>query len=175
MRRQLDVFLNVTDANGVLINSLHAIADADEYVVNDDNFGSDAWRLKWQIIPSVTTIATDVVQRLQAIPTWEEEEDPFVAVDMHLSITLTNTELSRFRLLYAADVDHSPLGCNMSEEENTFYFNFPPDMPAGGLVTNELAPYFAVDFNDPRDSEVGLRVLMSEDDWKDCLTRCVGN
>jgi hypothetical protein len=38
----------------------------------------------------------------------------------------------------------------------------------------ELAPYFAVDFNDPNDSEVGLRVLMSEDDWKDSLTRLVG-
>lgn len=172
--RQLDLFLHVTDANGAPINILHMIADADDYVVNDDNFGGDAWRLKWQT-SAVTTCATDVVQRLQAIPTWEEEEDPFVAVDMRLSITLTNTELSRFRLLYAADVDHSPWGCNMSEEENTFYFNFPPDMPAGGLAINELAPYFAVDFNGPNDSEVAIRVLMSEDDWKDCLTRCVGN
>lgn len=173
--RQLDLFLHVTDANGAPINMLHAIADADDYVVNDDNFGSDAWRLKWQIMPSVTTIATDVVQRLQAIPTWEEEEDPFVAVDMHLSITLTNTELSRFRLLYAADVDHSPWGCNMSEEENTFYFNFPPEELPGGPDNHELAPYFAVDFNDPGDSEVGLCVLVPEDGWKDCVTRCVGN
>ena len=40
---------------------------------------------------------------------------------------------------------------------------------------HELAPYFAVDFNDPNDSEVGLCVLMSEDDWKGHLTRLVGN
>jgi len=171
--RQIDLFLSCRDSNGVETHLLHMKADADDYVVNDDNFGSDAWKLTWD--EEVTTCATDVLQRLQAIPTWAEEEDPFGVVDMHLSITLTNTELSRFRLLYASDVDHSPEGCNMSEEENTFYFNFPADMPAGGLGSNELAPYFAVDFNDPNDSEVGLRVLMSEDDWKDCVTRCVGN
>ena len=172
MRRQLDLFLQVKDADGAPIDLLHMIANADGYVVNDDNFGNDAWRMIWQT-QEVTTSATDVIQRLQAIPTWEN--DPFEIVDMHLRITLTNPELSRFRLLYAADVDHSPWGCNMSEEENTFYFNFPPDMPAGGLAINELAPYFAVDFNGPNDSEVAIRVLMSEDDWKDCLTRCVGN
>lgn len=147
-------------------------ADADGYVVNDDNFGDDAWRLTWQT-QEVTTCSNDVVKRLEAIPTWQN--NPFQAVDMHLRITLTNTELSRFRLLYAADVDHSPLGCNMNEEENTFYFNFPADMLPGGPDIHELAPYFTVDFNDPNDSEVGLCVLMSEDDWKGHLTRLVGN
>ena len=168
--RQFDLFLQVKDANGVLVDLLHMIANADGYVVNDDNFGNDAWRMIWQT-QEVTTSATDVIQRLQAIPTWEN--DPFEIVDMHLRITLTNTETCRFRLLYAADVDYS--GCNMNEEENTFYFNFPADTLPGGPDIHELAPYFAVDFNDPNDSEVRLCVLMSEDDWKGHLTRLVGN
>ena len=170
MHRQLDLFLRYMDADGAPIDLLHMTADADAYVVNEDNFGNDAWRMIWQT-QEVTTSATDVIQRLQAIPTWEN--DPFEIVDMHLRITLTNTETCRFKLLYAADVDYS--GYNMNEEENTFYFNFPADMLSGGPDSHELAPYFAVDFNDPNDSEVGLSVLMSEDDWKDCLTRCVGN
>jgi hypothetical protein len=53
-------------------------------------------------------------------------------------------------------VDYS--GCNMNEEENTFYFNFPPEKLPGGPDIHELAAYFAVDFNDPNDSEVGLCV-----------------
>jgi hypothetical protein len=87
--RQLDVFLRLMDADGAPIDLLHMTADADGYVVNDDNFGNDAWRAIWQI-QEVTTCATDVVQRLQAIPTWEN--DPFEIVDMHMRITLTNTE-----------------------------------------------------------------------------------
>ena len=172
MHRQLDLFLRYMDADGAPIDLLHMTADADAYVVNDANFafGNDAWRVTWQN-SAITTCVTDVVQRLHTIPTWEN--DPFKIVDMHVRITLTNTELSRFRLLYAADVDYS--GCNMNEEENTFYFNFPADMLPGGPDIHELAPYFAVDFNDPNDSEVGLCVLMSEDDWKGHLTRLVGN
>jgi hypothetical protein len=51
----------------------------------------------------------------------------------------------QIKLLYAADVDYS--GCNMNEEENTFYFNFPPEKLPGGPDIHELAAYFAVDFN----------------------------
>ena len=173
--RQLDLFLGVMDANGALIEFLHMTADADGYVVNsDDNFGNDGWWMTWQT-PVVTTCANEVVQRLQAVPTWKD--DPFRFVDMHLRITLTNTETCRFKLLYAKDVDYA--GCNMNEGENTFYFNFSMMELIGGSSipgdTRELSPYFAVDFNDPKDSEVGLCVMMSENDWNNSLTRYVGN
>ena len=166
---QLDIFIDFTNGNGAKFHELHLRGDAGKYTNNDNGY----WKATW-MEGGITTCAADVAKRVQRIPNWNIDLDPFEAVTMKMRITLTNTETTRCKKVYENELDTTPYGCNMSEEENSFYFNFLEGHMPGGPDTDELAPYFAVDFNDPADSEVGLCVMMPKDVWQSYVTRFVG-
>jgi hypothetical protein len=167
--REVQLFLTCTDAEGAQIDSLHLGTSVDAYHINDDD---GTWTARWFQNYDVSKCATEVVHRLESLSTWREDEYPVGSVDMELTIVLTNTETCKFKRIYAEKVDD--INSNMNEEQNTYYFNFPMMGLPGDNDEDALAPYFAIDFNDPSNSEVGVQAMMSAQHWKACTTKLVG-
>ena len=99
---------------------------------------------------------------------WNRTRDPSQLVDMSMRIVLTNTDTVRSKVVYSSKVglDDS----NMDKLGESYCFNSPD-------VNSEsecLLPYFAINMDDPRRSEVGLQVSMSKDAWAGFVARAVG-